>query len=320
MKLTNKKIGLLMLFTFLNLCLMAQLKQRTLNEPLPTRQVHLDFHTSELIPAIGEKFDKKQFQEALKIGRINQVNIFSKDHHGWSMYPTKVGNMHPNLKFDLLKSITEACHEIGVKCPYYFTVGWSANDAENHPEWCMREKDGKIATINYDFSAKPTDRKPYVSWKVMCYVKGGAYHEYIIRNVEEICQNYKPDGFWFDIYFVKNECYCESCMARMKKEKIDISNKDAVSRSFALAAKAHMKDLRELVAKYHPDATVFFNSASHIKNAYSFKERLFDMNTHQELEDLPTVWGGYDKLQLESKYHLQQGVPVVAMSGKFHKD
>jgi len=34
---------------------------------------------------------------------------------------------------------------------------------------------------------------------------------------------------------------------------------------------------------------------------------------------LPTTWGGYDKLPLEAKYHLQQGTPVVAMSGKFHK-
>ena len=308
------------IFSLVSIPAFSQLMQRDLNQPLPTRQIHLDFHTSELMPSIGEKFDKIQFQEALKVGHVNQINIFAKDHHGWCMFPTKVGNMHPNLKFDLLKSEMEACHEIGVKCPFYFTVGWSANDAELHPEWCMRESDGKIAAINYNFNAKPTDQKPYVSWKIMCYAKGGTYHEYILKNVEEICKNYTPDGFWFDIYFVRNECYCDHCMARMKKEGVDISNKDAVSLSFTLAAKAHMKDVRELIAKYHPNATVFFNSATHVKDAYSFKERLFDMNTHHELEDLPTVWGGYDKLQLEAKYHLQQGVPVVAMSGKFHKD
>jgi hypothetical protein len=56
--------------------------QRTITETLPTRQVHLDFHTSEFIPGIGEKFDKKQFQEALKLGHVNQINIFAKCHHG----------------------------------------------------------------------------------------------------------------------------------------------------------------------------------------------------------------------------------------------
>jgi hypothetical protein len=314
------KNKLLLPLLFLSLTGFAQLKQRTINEPLPSRQVHLDFHTSGLMPGIGEKFDKKQFQEALKTGHVNQINIFAKDHSGFCMYPTKVGNMHPNLKFDLLRAEMEACHEIGVKCPFYFTVGWSANDAEQHPEWCVREKDGKIAAINYDFNAKVTDPKPYVSWKILCPAVSGTYHQYILKNVEEICKNYDLDGFWFDIYHIKGQCHCQYCTERMKKEGIDINDSQAVSLSFTLAIKAHMKELRELIARYKPNATVFFNSATHIKDADIFKQRVFDMNTHQELEDLPSVWGGYDKLPLEAKYHLQQGVPVVAMSGKFHKD
>lgn len=314
------KNKLLLPLLFLSLTAFSQLKQRNLNEPLPARQVHLDFHTSGLMPGIGEKFDKKQFQEALKTGHVNHINIFAKDHSGFCMYPTKVGNMHPNLKFDLLKAEMEACHEIGVKCPFYYTVGWSANDAEQHPEWCVREKDGKIAAINYDFNAKPTDPKPYVSWKILCPAYSGPYHQHILKNVEEICKSYDPDGFWFDIYHIKGQCYCQDCCKRMKMEGIDIQDPNAVSLSFALALKAHMKELRELIARYKPNATVFFNSATHIKDAEIFKQRVFDMNTHQELEDLPSVWGGYDKLPLEAKYHLQQGIPVVAMSGKFHKD
>lgn len=35
------------------------------------RQVNLGFHTSEKIPHIGKKFNKKQFQEALKVGHAN---------------------------------------------------------------------------------------------------------------------------------------------------------------------------------------------------------------------------------------------------------
>ena len=92
-----------------------------------------------------------------------------------------------------------------------------------------------------------------------------------------------------------------------------------MEKSFALALKDHMKELRELVEKYHPNATVFFNSATHIANKSIFKEALYEMNTHAELEDLPTTWGGYDKLPLEAKFHLGKGTPIVAMSGKFHK-
>lgn len=78
----------------------------------PTRQVHLDFHTSEHIAGIGEKFDKAQFQAALREGRVNQINLFAKCHHSWSYYPTKIGRVHPNLKFDLLGAQIAACHEI----------------------------------------------------------------------------------------------------------------------------------------------------------------------------------------------------------------
>jgi hypothetical protein len=294
--------------------------QRTITETLPSRQVHLDFHTSEFISGIGEKFDKKQFQEALKLGHVNQINIFAKCHHGLSYYPTAIGKVHPNLGFDLLGAQIEACHEIGVKCPVYFTVGWSVRDAEEHPEWCIRKKDGSIATLNLNLGAKPENVRPHYSWKCLDASFGGPYHEYIKKQVEELCRRYKDlDGFWFDIYHIIPASFSDFSLKRMKAEGVDINDQAAVERSFALALKAHMKDLRGLIAKYHPKATVFFNTATHINNKELFKQRVFEMNTHAELEDLPTTWGGYDKLPLEAKYHLQQGTPAVAMSGKFHK-
>ena len=56
---------------------------------LASRQVHLDFHTSEGIPGVGRKFDKKQWQKALRLGGINSVTVFAKCHHGWSYHPTE---------------------------------------------------------------------------------------------------------------------------------------------------------------------------------------------------------------------------------------
>jgi hypothetical protein len=314
------KNSLLLPFLFVCLSGFAQLKQRGINNPLPSRQVHLDFHTSEFIPGIGEKFDKKQFQEALKVGHVNQINIFSKCHHSWSYYPTKVGHQHPNLKFDLLGAQIAACHEIGVKCPIYYSVGWSASEAINHPEWASRKKDGQYQALLYDLNAKATDTKPENAWIWMCPAAGGPYNEFIKKQIEEICQNYKVDGFWFDIYHVSDMgCYCEACIHRMQAEGIHLNDEDAVVRSAALAVKKHQRELREIITKYHPDATAYFNSTSHVRDRGSFKERLFDLNTQQELEDLPTTWGGYDKLPLEAKYHLQEGNTIVAMSGKFHK-
>lgn len=285
---------------------------------LPARQVHLDFHTSEHIAGIGEKFSKTQFQEALRAGHVNQINIFAKCHHSWSYYPTKIGRMHPNLKFDLLGEQIAACHEMGVVCPIYFTVGWSASDAEAHPEWLVRDRKGQPqADGTFDFNAKATDAKPW-GWKKMCAAATGSYHAHILKQVEEICEGYPVDGLWFDIYH-DQECHCAPCLDRLKKEGVDPANSAAVTRSHTLSIKEHMRQLRELIARHHPKATVYFNSATHPGDSFRFKERLYEMNTQQELEDLPTTWGGYDKLPIEARFHLINGSRVLAMSGKFHK-
>lgn len=84
-----------------------------------SRQIHLDFHTSEHIDSIGSRFDKKQFQEALITGNVNSINIFAKGHHSWSYYPTKIGETHPHLDFDLMGAQIEACKEIGVSVRLY---------------------------------------------------------------------------------------------------------------------------------------------------------------------------------------------------------
>jgi hypothetical protein len=43
-----------------------------------------------------------------------------------------------------------------------------------------------------------------------------------------------------------------------------------------------------------------------------------NVQTHLELEDLPTTWGGYDKFPLRARFYANTGKPMIAMSGKFH--
>ncbi len=284
------------------------------SRPLPTRQVHLDFHTSEHIPEIGKQFSKAQWQAALQAGRLNSINIFAKGHHGWSYYPTEVGHIHPHLDFDLLGAQIEASHEIGVECPIYYTVGWSVNDAETHPEWCARHKDGSYIWRGNP-AAAPTDPYPIGNWKLLC--PSGPYHEHMKAQVTEICQRYAVDGFWFDIFQVQHGCWCERCRAGMAAKGVDMDDNEAVVAHFAGIYKAHMLDMRETIAAHHPRATVFFNGTTAFGRGNQ-RYALHELNTHQDLEDLPTGWGGYDKFPLRAKYYLGEGYQICAMSGKFH--
>ncbi len=277
---------------------------------LPSRQVHLDFHTSEYMPEIGKRFSKENFQKALQTGNLNSITVFAKCHHSWCYYPTKVGRMHPNLDFDLLGSMIDAAHEIGVRIPIYITVGWSANDAENNPEWLVKTKTGGISTRNYDVNAKPDDRKPIVSWKFMCV--NTTYAEHIKALTEEICSNYDVDGVFFDIN-CGPLCYCDSCVESMKKMSLNPDSLEDAKKFRIQKWRNFMINNNEIIKKYHKDATIFYNDSANSEEPY-----WIDLQTHFELEDLPTTWGGYDKMPARAKYFAHTGKEYMGMTGKFH--
>ena len=276
-----------------------------------SRQVHLDFHASELIPDVGSQFSIPQFQVALKAGHVNSITVFAKCHHSWSYYPTKVGRAHPALKIDLLGAQIEACHEIGVRAPIYYTVGWSATDAETHPEWTMRHKDGTIVTRNYDLKAPQTASKPITSWKYLC--PSGTYKEHILAQTREICELYDVDGFFFDIC-EGPICYCANCRAGMAAAGIDVDDPEGAQAYNIRMWVQFMAEANALVHSYHPEASIFYNGTTKMGGAPEPHE----MDTHYELEDLPTTWGGYDKFPLRARFFAPKGKPLLAMSGKFH--
>ena len=284
-----------------------------------TRQIHLDFHCSEFIEGIGNQFDIKSFQSALKKAKVNSINLFAKCHHSWSYYPTKVGKVHPHLNFDLLGQQIKAAQEIGLKTFIYFTVGWSANDASNHPEWCARNKDGSLifnSPIKEDELGY--EQFPYYHWKFMCINNG--YHSLIYDQIKEICKLYSVDGFWFDIYQTYRLCYCKNCIEFMESKNIDSHDKPLVEEFYAQRVKKHCKELRKLIHEKMPNAEVFFNGTTALDDGTNFRQIMYNNNTIQDLEDLPTTWGGYDKLPMQAKFFLNAGYSITAMSGKFHTD
>ncbi|WP_179215906.1 alpha-amylase family protein [Paenibacillus sp. MY03] len=277
---------------------------------LASRQVHLDFHTSEWIPNIGEKFDKKQFQQALQLGKVNSITVFAKCHHGWSYYPTSVGKVHPNLQFDLMKQQIEAAHEIGVRAPIYITVGFSANDAEEHPHWVVRNQDGSVTTIGIDPLAKPEDQRPGVSWKFLC--PSGEYAEFIYAQTREVCNLYEVDGLFYDICFW-SLCWCDNCRTGMIHEGLDPDSEVSARVYHKLKWQRFMSRCSEIIVEKKPDASIFFNGS-----ASPYEPEWHDWQTHFELEDLPTTWGGYDKMPSRAKYFAQSGKDYLGMTGKFH--
>ncbi|MBR4890596.1 MAG: beta-galactosidase trimerization domain-containing protein [Clostridia bacterium] len=268
------------------------------------RQVHLDFHTSEKIDGIGTHFSKKQFQEALKIGHVNSITVFSKCHHGWAYHPSDANKMHPGLKFDLLKEQIDAAHEIGVKTPVYLSAGLDEKIAKEHPEWIVYDR------------IKPTDRPHFLDFSepgyhILCM--NTPYLPYLLAQIKEVCERYDADGIFLDIVGVR-VCSCPTCVAQLIREGKDPSKeenlKDLAERVYA----NYCKKVRETIDSVKPGLPVFHNGG-HIIHG---RRDLAHFNTHLELESLPTGGWGYDHFPLSARYAQGLGMEFLGMTGKFH--
>ena len=266
------------------------------------RQVHLDFHTSEHIEDIGKKFDKKQFQTALKEGHINSITLFSKCHHGWAYHPSKANEIHPHLDFDLLGAQIQAAHEIGVKTPIYLSAGLDEKMTHRHPEWLVRNLD-ESTTWAKDFT-EPGYHK-------MCM--SSPYLDYLVKQIEEVCKNYDADGIFLDIAGVQ-PCYCQNCIAEREELGLNPYDENDVLKHAEMVYKRYAEKTRAAVDKYKPNLPLFHNGG-HIRQG---RRDLVNYNTHLELESLPTGGWGYDHFPFSARYCQGLGVDYLGMTGKFH--
>ncbi|MCI9084935.1 MAG: beta-galactosidase [Clostridia bacterium] len=266
------------------------------------RQVNLDFHTSEMIENIGEKFNKEQFQAALEKGCVNSVTLFAKCHHGWSYHPTKTNEMHPHLNFDLLGAQIEAAHEIGVKTPVYISAGLDEKTARRHREWLVRNKDESTMWAK-DFTE--------AGYHKLCM--SSPYLDYLIEQIEEVCKNYDADGIFLDIVGVQ-PCYCQSCIAERTAMGMDPYDEKAVLEHSEMVYKRYAEKTRAAVDKYKKGLPLFHNGG-HIRQG---RRDLAHYNTHLEIESLPTGGWGYDHFPFSARYCQGLDIEYLGMTGKFH--
>ena len=269
---------------------------------LAYRQVHLDFHTSECIPGIGSKFDKRQFQEALKVGHVNSITIFAKCHHGWSYYPTKVNEMHPHLEFDLLKAQLDACKEIGVKSPVYLSAGFDEKMARDHSDWLIRNLD-ETTDYTRDFSEAGYHR--------MCY--NTPYLDKLLAEIDEVMTMYHPEGIFLDISTVM-PCTCSYCRKSIVERGKDYRDPAAVLEQAEITFAEYTHRVEKIVHRHNPDCTIFHN-AGHITRG---RRDIAHANSHLELESLPTGGWGYDHFPMSAAYVMNLGMEYLGMTGKFH--
>lgn len=268
------------------------------------RQIHLDFHTSEHIEAIGSAFDKRSWQETLKVAEVDSVTTFATCHHGWAYYDTKVGKRHPHLNFDLLKAQYEASKEIDVNVPIYLTAGVNNMAAVEHPEWRQIGPDGKLtgwAGSNIE-----------AGFFRMCF--NTPYLDFLCDQIREVVTMFPGcDGIFLDI-ISQPECVCHHCIETMHAAGLDPLVEEDRRRHARNTLLKYYKQTTAAARHQNPDMPVFHNSG-HVAPGDT---EILEYFSHLELESLPTGGWGYDHFPLSAKYCANLPHDVLGMTGKFH--
>ncbi len=266
------------------------------------RQVHLDFHTSEWIDHIGSEFDRKDFQEKLIRGHVDSITLTAKCAHGWSYCSSQTIERHPHLKFDLLKEMIDAAHEIDVKTPVYVSVGLDEKSVRDHPEWLIRGADERTTWV-----ASLAD----AGWHRFCL--NNPYQEIVLEQIRDVVEHYDLDGLFLDVSSAI-PCHCQSCVKTLISRGLDPWDGE---NTWNLAEEVFTRfagRVEKLVHGRKPGLPIFHNGG-HIQRG---RRDLVAKDTHLELESLPTGGWGYDHMPLSALYVKNLGKEYLGMTGKFH--
>lgn len=278
---------------------------------LPTRQVHLDFHTSGAIDGIGSAFDKAQFQRCLKKGHVNSITVFAKCHHGWAYFPSETNQIHPGLKFDLLSAMLEACEEIGVAAPIYISAGLDEKYAVEHPENLVLSSPEAVPPRVTEKDGVRYFDGDGVHYHVLCM--NSPYLEILKAQVEEVVRKFMPVGIFLDIV-APRICYCRRCNEAIAALGWDVNDPQAHQKHGEMLYKTYYETINNAARAIKPDIRIFHNGG-HIAAG---RRDLAHANTHLELESLPTGGWGYDHFPKSARYVASLGMEYLGMTGKFH--
>lgn len=272
---------------------------------LPYRQIHLDFHTSEMIPDIGADFDPDEFAATLVRAHVNSITCFARCHHGWIYYDTALNpeRRHPHLKRNLLKEQIDACHARGIRVPIYTTVQWDHFTACRRPDWLCTDETGRtVGTPPFEagFYRELNINSPYVV-------------EFLKPHVTEILTTLSVDGLFFDIMrpIASSDHYTQE---QMRDSGLDPARAQDRERFALDSLNAFKREMSAFVRSLNPDVSIFYN-AGHVGTRH---RAVRDAYTHWELETLPSGGWGYQHFPVSMRYARTLGLDVLGQTGKFH--
>jgi Hypothetical glycosyl hydrolase 6 len=165
----------------------------------------VDHHSPDPPAITYANFDPEQWLRMYEVADLDHDWVFCKGHHGEAYYPTKVGHMHPGLKVDFVKAISDGLRRRGIAFHAYYCIGFDDWAAIHYPAWALLDENGKPRRVDRD-----TGWGHWGQWHWVC--NNTPYRQYVLDQLTEIVKGYRPDGIFLDI-LGQPLCYCKYCSA-----------------------------------------------------------------------------------------------------------
>ena len=268
------------------------------------RQIHLDFHTSELITDVGRDFDPGRFAAMLKKAAVNSVTCFGRCHHGYIYYDTArfPERRHPHLTRNLLREQIDACHRENIRVPIYITVQWDRFTVDREPGWRQVTEAGELQ-----------GQKPFAPGFYGRLCLNSPYPDFLKAHLTELFELVPVDGLFLDIV-APQDCACPRCLAGMAAQKVDASNADARQAYGRAVTHAFQRDLTAFIRRLDRACSIFYNGG-HVGPELRAVASTY---THWEMESLPSGGWGYLHFPITMRYGRTLGLDSLGMTGKFH--
>lgn len=270
---------------------------------VPWTKVHQDFHNSEHVPSIGDRFDAGEYGDTLVAASIDIMMVFAKDMHGYFYYPSRHGPVHPGLDFDLMKEQIAECRKRGIRTQAYYCCTWDHYLAERHQEWLLLNREREPLLPKWGQTP---------GWTALCLSRE-RFVQLMLDHVEEFISRYDLDGVWMDMpATVDAQCYCDECLRQIRAAGGDPLDLAAQAEHKHELYISFMQRVHEVVKRHKPRAQVEWNW----QDLFGLKERIPWTDTI-DIESVPTAFWGYYYTPLMIRYIRSFGIPCRGLTGRF---
>jgi hypothetical protein len=159
-------------------------------------------------PESRKDFDTIRWLDQIQSAHYQTLIFYTKFHDGHCTYPSRCSDYCTDR--DYFGECTMEARKRGMRIVAYYSSILDQNIGSKHPEWQVMGRDGQ-----------PAQTWATIRWPdAYCCINHPEYKRYMLGQITELCENYRPDGIWLDVFepLTTDICFCPSCQAKYSQE------------------------------------------------------------------------------------------------------